>query len=218
MDYVCERGAKRNFEVWRNNDPDANKLETEDERLDRLEAERAEQGGVMEELEAKVHDAKQEMAIADALDEIRTRNARIGRAEGREAEGEALEAAERKRKEIEDEKRRVEEEDAEQARRAFARARGEDIEHQDGSEEVTPQAGGKEDGGEAGGGMYGELYAAQIGDMAPPPKPTPSESKSQSTSQGPPASKAEVPGFKKVVKKKKDFSAALGIKKKPELI
>ena len=82
MDYTCERGAKRNFEVWRKADGDddgAHKLETDEERLDRLEAEEAERG-VMEVLEGKVVDAKREMEIADALDEIRTRNARIQRA------------------------------------------------------------------------------------------------------------------------------------------
>ena len=213
MDYECERGARRNFEVWR--DPsasDANKLETDDERLDRLEAERAEAGGVMEELEMKVHDAKREMEIADALDEIRTRNARISRAEGREAEGEALEAAEKARRDREEEKRRVEEEDAEAARRAFSRG----IEVvDDGVIEAESSAG-------PASGTYGDLIAAQVndgilpsengqretGDMAPPPtKPLPSV-----------GAAAPAPEFKRTVKKKKDFSAALGIKKKPALV
>ena len=66
MDYSCEHGAQRNFEVWRNTDPDAHGSETDDERLDRLEAERAEAGGAMKELEMKVHDAKKEMEISDA--------------------------------------------------------------------------------------------------------------------------------------------------------
>ena len=75
MDYECEKGAKRNFEPWREA-----KLaeETEEERLDRLEREEAERDA-MKELEAKTLDAKTEMQIADALDEIRTRNARIER-------------------------------------------------------------------------------------------------------------------------------------------
>jgi len=209
MDYTCERGAKRNFEVWRKTDPDANKLETEDERLDRLEAERAEAGGAMEELELKVHDAKREMQIADALDEIRTRNARISRAEGREAEGDALEAADRKRREIEDEKKRIEEEDAETARRAFAQASG-GIEVED----DTPMSMSELIRGNGGSSAtYGNLIAAQFEDgilparreeksenMAPPPKPHP------------------VPEFKRTKKPKKDFSAALGIRKKPALV
>ena len=225
MDYTCERGAKRNFEVWRNTDPDANKLETDEERLDRLEAERAEAGGVMEELEMKVHDAKREMEIADALDEIRTRNARIGRAEGREVDGEggALEAAERVRREREAEKIRIEEEDAEAARKAFANAAGADIEVEvdDMLEDETPAAGPSK------GATYGDLIAAQTadgvlpeeskrlekaeGDMAPPPPPKPAAAKPIQTP-------APAPEFKRVVKKKKDFSAALGIKKKPALV
>jgi len=209
MDYTCERGAKRNFEVWRNTDPDANKLETEDERLDRLEAERAEAGGAMEELEMKVHDAKREMEIADALDEIRTRNARISRAEGREAEDDALEAADRKRRDIEDEKRRVEEEDAETARRAFARGSG-GLEIEEESPIATSES--IRFNGDSSA-PYGDSFAPKdtdetfparskeiSGNMAPPPKPQP------------------VPEFKRMKKPKKDFSAALGIKKKPALV
>ncbi|KFY82007.1 hypothetical protein V500_10906 [Pseudogymnoascus sp. VKM F-4518 (FW-2643)] len=81
LDYTCERGAKRNFEPWRQG---SLKEETEEERLDRLEAEEAEKD-TMEELEAKTLDAKTEMAVADALDEIRTRNARFERVGGGEA-------------------------------------------------------------------------------------------------------------------------------------
>jgi hypothetical protein len=77
MDYECERGAKRNFEPWRES-----KLaeETEEERLDSLEREEA-QRDVMADLEQKTLDAKTEMAVADALDEIRVRNARLERAQ-----------------------------------------------------------------------------------------------------------------------------------------
>ena len=120
MDYTCERGAKRNFEPWRTQG-ESNKVETEKERLDRLEAEEAAQGGAMEQLEAKVVDAKREMDIADALDEIRTRNARIQRAEGKGEVDAALQIAEEKRRRQEEEQRRVEEADAEEARRAFAK-------------------------------------------------------------------------------------------------
>ncbi|KAF2106592.1 hypothetical protein BDV96DRAFT_507579 [Lophiotrema nucula] len=109
MDYECERGAKRNFEPWREA-----KLaeETEEERLDRLEREEAERDA-MKDLETKVHDAKTEMAIADALDEIRSRNARIERADkdGVVQTDVPDLAAERRKRE--------EEEDAEAARRAF---------------------------------------------------------------------------------------------------
>jgi len=77
MDYTCEKGAIRNFEPWRNND---NKEETEEERLDRLEEEENE--SAMDKLEIKTLDSKREMQIADALDEIRTRNARNERVDG----------------------------------------------------------------------------------------------------------------------------------------
>ncbi|KAK9459334.1 CWC16 protein, partial [Lipomyces oligophaga] len=78
-DYVAERGAARNFEPWR--DPSIQD-ETEEQRLDRLELEQQEQqqqlldqSDTMAELEAKVVDAKREMEIADALDDLQTRNA-----------------------------------------------------------------------------------------------------------------------------------------------
>ncbi len=124
MDYTCERGAKRNFESWR--DPSSKELqETDEERLDRLEKEEAEEAenaerNAMEELEAKMEDSKREMQIADALDEIRTRNARIERGEkkgGKEDEALALvQDAEMQRRERED--REIEE----AARRAFERS------------------------------------------------------------------------------------------------
>lgn len=94
MDYVSERGAKRNFEPWR--DPTSSELkETDEERLDRLEREEAEEAenaerNAMEELEQKMVDSKREMDIADALDEVRTRNARIERGEKGGKEEEAL--------------------------------------------------------------------------------------------------------------------------------
>lgn len=110
MDYECERGAKRNFEPWREA-----KLaeETEEERLDRLEKEEAERDA-MKELETKVLDAKTEMQIADALDEIRSRNARLEKADrdGVEPRAEPDPAADRRRQQ--------DEEDAEAARQAFA--------------------------------------------------------------------------------------------------
>ncbi|KAF2226594.1 CWC16 protein, partial [Elsinoe ampelina] len=76
MDYTCEHGARRNFEPWRGKQLDEG--ETDDQRLDRLERDYADQDdrGAMEKLEDKTHDARREMDIADALDEIRTRNAR----------------------------------------------------------------------------------------------------------------------------------------------
>ncbi|KAL9004788.1 MAG: hypothetical protein Q9188_002402 [Gyalolechia gomerana] len=118
MDYTCERGAKRNFEIWRQDTGD--EKETDEERLDRLEREEEEKSA-MEELEAKVVDAKQEMAIADALDEIRTRNARNERAVGGKEVGDVV------KEQIDEERRRLEREDEEVARRAFMTETGEKV-------------------------------------------------------------------------------------------
>ncbi|KAJ5223362.1 Splicing factor YJU2 [Penicillium chermesinum] len=87
MDYECEKGAKRNFEPWRDA-KDEKYNETQEETLDRLEREENEEAEQLErdkmaELEEKMQDSKREMAIADALDEIRTRNARIQRNESK---------------------------------------------------------------------------------------------------------------------------------------
>lgn len=158
MDYTCERGAKRNFEPWRDQSA---KEETEEERLDRLE-QQEEEKNTMVELETKTLDAKREMQIADALDEIRTRNARIERGEGViDTVGvKDTHDAERERQEKEDE---------EIARRAFQTEAGEKVRR-----------------------------LAEQDEEAKPDVP--------------------VPSFKKTVKKKKDLSAALGIKKKPALV
>jgi hypothetical protein len=158
MDYECERGAKRNFEPWREA-----KLaeETEEERLDRLEKEEAERDS-MKELETKVHDAKTEMAIADALDEIRSRNARIEKAD-RDGVETTIEPDP-----AEDRRKRQEEEDAEAARQAFANRSMPDL-----GEEVI-----EED-------MMNDLIEELI-----------------------------TTAFTKKPKEKKDFSAALGLKKK----
>ncbi|KAI9857047.1 MAG: hypothetical protein M1813_008653 [Trichoglossum hirsutum] len=180
MDYECERGARRNFEVWR--EAKLNDAETEEERLDRLEREEAERNAMVE-LEAKTLDAKREMEIADALDEIRTRNAmnervdRAGVALG-ERGVEKDEEREREEREIED-----------AARRAFMTEDGERVWR-------LVEEGGEEEGGSGSGG------SALAGGM--------------SVVEAKPRDEA-VSLFKRTVKKKKDFSAALGIKKKPGL-
>lgn len=116
----------------------------------------------MKELETKVLDAKQEMAIADALDEIRSRNARIERAEkdGKKADVPVVD--------VDEARKRQEEEDAEAARKAFERKRMPDL-----GEEVIDEE---------------EMNDA----------PT----------------EAPAPVFFKKPKEKKDYAAALGIKKK----
>ncbi|KAI5310275.1 hypothetical protein KEM55_009130, partial [Ascosphaera atra] len=138
MDYASERGAKRNFELWRDAKKDELE-ETEEQILDRLEreeGERAEQEerDKMAELEEKMQDSKREMAVADALDEIRTRNARIERGEYGGAERMALSRAQ---EEAEERKRREEEEIAEEARRAFMTESGEKVKRLVEDETVT---------------------------------------------------------------------------------
>jgi len=77
----------------------------------------------MADLETKAMDAKTEMAIADSLDMIRTRNARIERSgTGTDVVDVKLEKAQAERDEA---KRRQEEEDEEAARQAFRASTGE---------------------------------------------------------------------------------------------
>lgn len=203
MDYECEKGARRNFEVWRQQ-PDDNAptdyKESEEERLERLEREESERG-VMAELEAKVTDAKREMEIADALDEIRTRNARNERAKAKELDVKLEEA-----RMWEDQRARDEREDEELARRAFMSKDGERVRRliDDDNDNDNPE--------------YENIPAPlnlkgtrPANDEQPLNIPAP-----ESESMPPPPLPAQ--SFKRVVKKKKDFSAALGIKKKAALV
>lgn len=178
MDYECERGARRNFEPWREA-----KLaeETEEERLDRLEREENERD-VMKELEQKTLDAKTEMAIADALDDVRTRNAQRERADLDGAISSVAVVGE------DEEAERAEREIEEQAKLAFQSGTGEKIKRLN-EEEGTNGVNDKQS--DVNG-------AAEKAAMPPPPAPAPT--------------------FQRQVKKKKDFSAALGIKKKPCLV
>ena len=145
--------------------------------LDRLEREEEERDA-MKDLEKKTLDAKTEMAIADALDEVRTRNAQRERADVEDAlTGVAVEKRD-------EEAERVEREIEEQARLAFQSGTGEKVRRL-GKEEMEDQ-----DAGEI------VKKADKKAAMPPPPAPT----------------------FQRQVKKKKDFSAALGIKKKPALL
>ncbi|RPA79018.1 DUF572-domain-containing protein [Ascobolus immersus RN42] len=121
MDYECEKGATRNFEPWREG---RLKEETEEERLDRLEQEENE--SAMAKLEAKTMDAKAEMQEADALDEIRLRNARNEKMQGDKG-AEFLDKL-LELKEIHDEEaERQEKEDEEAAKKAFQTADGEAV-------------------------------------------------------------------------------------------
>lgn len=156
MDYTCERGAKRNFEVWR-----ADKLaeETDEERLDRV-AREEEERDAMKELEKKTNDARTEMAIADALDEVRTRNAMRERTDG---EGVLNSVAVPTRDE---EAERIERELEEQARRAFQSGTGERVRRLD--EEIELQDSPMAEDVKRVDSTDAEDRAA----MPPPPAPT----------------------------------------------
>ncbi|KAK7752307.1 Pre-mRNA-splicing factor cwf16 [Diatrype stigma] len=113
QDYVCEKGAKRNTEPWR-----AAPEETDEQRLDRLEKEEEEESkNAMAELEAKTVDAKREMAVADALDEIRSRNAVREAAAGHDP---SIGSTDLQLTSAQEEQDRL---DAEAAKQAFQRAR-----------------------------------------------------------------------------------------------
>jgi len=147
--------------------------ESDEERLDRLEREEEEKNAMVE-LETKTLDAKREMAVADALDEIRTRNARNERI-GKDGSEVTVPRAT-----IDEEKERQEREDEKAARRAFMR-------RQEALEEVIED---DEDEWSVGPSTLADEPMKEVSKEMPPPN------------------------FKCVVKKKKDFSAALGIKKK----
>lgn len=194
-DYAMVRGAVRNMEPWRNR---AAEEESVEQRLDRLEKEEAEAAGeeeknAMADLEAKNVDARREMAAADALDEIRQRNARIHR-----SEKEGVDYSDSIVRTEDEERIRQEMEDDAAAKRAFLAARSQtntlvgDYGSDDDQEDTTRSI---------------PLSDREL--MPPPP-----------TRALPLADNVEtsVPSFKRVVKKKKDHSAILGILKKPSLV
>ncbi|KAI0537822.1 DUF572-domain-containing protein [Xylaria digitata] len=187
-DYACERGAKRSTEPWR-----VGREETDEERLDRLEKEEEERDAMVE-LEAKTVDAKREMAVADALDEIRTRNARLERADRDGLEVGVANV-------VDNDAERQEREDAEAARRAFASAgrlndmiMEEIIEDDEGMSMASSETNGTASKSDAASATGSEAGKGMVSTDMPPPS------------------------FKRVVKKKKDHAALLGIKKKPSLV
>ncbi|KAI0167010.1 DUF572-domain-containing protein [Hypoxylon sp. FL1284] len=199
QDYACESGAKRSTEPWR-----VGLEETDEQRLDRLEREEQqeeeEQRNAMVELEAKTVDAKREMAVADALDEIRTRNARLERAN---ADGVEVGVA----APVDTDAERQDKEDAEAAKRAFEFAR-----QVDSMTEELPDDDGVYDnnGAASSSASTSSSVSAFTPETSGSPAPKP-ESAAASRDMPPPS-------FKRVVKKKKDHSAKLGIKKKPSLV
>lgn len=189
MDYTCERGAKRNFEPWR--DPKAeNYHETQEQTLDRIEREEneeheREERDKMTELESKMLDSKREMAIADALDEIRTRNARMERNEAVGDETAILQVKEQ----VDEEQVREEKEIEEAARKAFMTDSGEKVKRLVEEDE-------------------GPSSSSSSSHAATPVPAAPEKRKADM----PP------PSFARVKKPKKPLANSLGIKKKPSLV
>ena len=234
--YTVERGALRNTDPWRRGLEDPLENETDEQRLDRIEREMAEAEGqeernAMAELEAKTADAKREMAVADALDEIRSRNARLEQAKAEGVDLEALVAP--GLTEEEQRRKREEEEDAEAARRAFAFARGvqEEMLIEEVPEEVEVENGGV---GRLGGGSSSDSGSTTSNGVAsttsttattisPPvaavtkPAPVAATAGTKRPATDSPADMPP-PTFKRQVKKKKDHAALLGIKKKQPLV
>ncbi|KAI2782061.1 DUF572-domain-containing protein [Daldinia loculata] len=194
QDYACESGAKRSTEPWR-----VGIDETDEERLDRLEKEEEERNAMVE-LEAKTVDAKREMAVADALDEIRTRNARLERANQDGVEvGVALP--------VDNEAERQEKEDAEAARRAFEFARQVDRMTADVIDEEMD---------DVASASTSALTPGSSGNGSSAPEAQPATASTSAANA--PSKDMPPPSFKRVVKKKKDHAAALGIKKKAPLV
>lgn len=111
-DYSAEHGASRNFEPWREE-----KVVEEEDRLARLEEE---ENNPMKALENRTVDAKREMDILDALQDIRARNARNERV-GQASDLVSRMAAEEEETEEERERRLAEEEDEMLVREVFSK-------------------------------------------------------------------------------------------------
>ena len=208
-DYVAEHGAARNFEPWRDtaNDP-------EEDKLARMEEE---ENNPMAALENKAVDSKREMDILDALQELKTRNARLERA-GKEAPEKFLDRVSagvevgdreltKKLTEFEAERKRQEQEDEDEVRKVFGRAFMDgvpDIElddggassSEDGSEPTTPRDGDDDSAPVASGsGASAKAKEASVKRKLDAIEPTPASLLSASSkaiyskSMGPPPPK-----------------------------
>ncbi|KAF0537691.1 DUF572-domain-containing protein [Gigaspora margarita] len=115
-DYIAEHGASRNFEPWR------------EERIageeSKLQKELEEENNPMKALENRTIDSKREMDILDALDEIRTRNARNERVDSDALLDKLLESDQNTEK---SEKEKEEEEDEKLARSIFTTVDGDRV-------------------------------------------------------------------------------------------
>lgn len=121
-DYTVEHGVTRNFEPWREG-------KGEDEAADPLAHIMAEEGlegsddeeDPMKALEKRQADAQREMEVMDALQDIRTRNARLARVDTADVISRLEEKGKSKLSAEEEEQRRLEEEDEVLVRKYFGR-------------------------------------------------------------------------------------------------
>ncbi|PHH55870.1 Coiled-coil domain-containing protein 94 [Ceratocystis fimbriata CBS 114723] len=216
--YAMVSGAVRNQEPWWNKGEEE---ETEDQRLDRLEREEAEAEGdeerdAMADLEAKNLDAQREMAAADALDAIRHRNARIQMAakDGVDFSAAIMQTAD-------EEKERQDREDEEAARMAFAVAKEKQLLQDLGMEEMDEIV--EEDEHPTTSTSKPEAAIPSLPSSSSSATPTPvSATQSAKSADNSLANRIPLvdpaPAFKRTIKKKKDYSAMLGIKKKKPLV
>lgn len=129
-DYEAEHGASRNFVPTKEAEGDEgeDKLLTEEEKLEK-KLERME-GDPMKQLEARTLDSRREMEILDALQDIRTRNARLERVDTdavlaklhNRSEGPAAVLGLTAKSVEEEEQARAEEEDEALVRKYFGKA------------------------------------------------------------------------------------------------
>jgi len=94
-DYVCEVGVSRNFEPWREKEKEI--IAAKDKRS--IE----EQGDVLKALENRTTDNKIEMDILDALDEIRSLNARNSKVDHKELMSRYLKSKEEEERQLDEE-------------------------------------------------------------------------------------------------------------------
>ncbi|KAG5978765.1 hypothetical protein E4U55_005968 [Claviceps digitariae] len=187
-DYAMVKGAVRNAEPWRNRVAEEESVE---ERLDRLEREEAEAAGEEEKNAMADLEAKNADARLEMAAGDMLDKIRQRNARIHQSEKEGTDYADSIVRPEEEERARQEREDEEAARRVFAEAKARAVE-----EDVPLNAGTSHVSNDTLSASN-ELTVDADG-FKVPPLPTTS--------------------FKRVVKKKKDHAALLGIKKKPSLV
>ena len=155
MDYMCEGGAKANYELYKE----------EKKETDAIAAERAEgeQYDAMKKLENKTEESKRAMDVLDALDEIRTHNARaatLGIDAVLDARSQQLASAQSKKLSATDA------EDELEAQKAFAAGRTKRL--RDDDDEDEDSFGGSDVRGGGGGGGGGSSSTGGVSTHPPP--------------------------------------------------